>query len=103
MDETDLLLYFVCNKFKVPLVFRIHVPVLRVDVNQNHKFQITNLKQISMTKIQNSKHRYDLEGCFFAFYGKIFLPPRHQDTKEVSRLFRQNSFFVPLCLCGNNK
>jgi hypothetical protein len=30
-------------------------------LEQNHKFQITNYKQITMTKIQNSKHDHT---CF---------------------------------------
>jgi len=33
-------------------------------VSQNHKFQITNLKQITMTKIQNSK--WDVIGFVLA-------------------------------------
>ena len=39
MEETDLCINFVCDRFKVPLVFRIHLSFLKVDVNQNHKFQ----------------------------------------------------------------
>jgi hypothetical protein len=40
---------------------------LKGKMNKNSKIQITNFKQITMTKIKNSKPVYDLEERTFQF------------------------------------